>query len=126
MEDKTIDLNALPDNPPEESVATLKFPKFTSRAIRRFYDKYCKEKVAEARTLERFRITDSADAEEFIPNEWMPGRPKAWKAALKQMVEDAEEEEIATLRRRRCPPIKLTYDTPGHIAQTPVKKSRRQ
>ena len=127
MEDESIDLNALPDNPPEESVATVKFPKFTSRAIRRFYDKYCKEKVAKARTPERFRTTDPADTEEFIPNEWTPGRPKAWKAALKQMVKDAEEEEEAgTGRRRRHPPIKLTYDTPGHIAQTPVKKSRRQ
>ena len=76
MEDETIDLNALPDDPDEEPVATVKFPKFTSRAIRRFHKRYCKENVAEARTPERFRTTDSADTEEFIPNEWTPGRPR--------------------------------------------------
>ena len=85
MEDET-NLDALPDNPNEEPVATLKFPKFTSRAIRRFHARYCKEKVAEARTPERFRTTDPADIE-FIPDEWTPGRPRSWKAALKKMVE---------------------------------------
>ena len=125
MEDET-NLDALPDNPNEEPVATLKFPKFTSRAIRRFHTRYCKEKVAEAHTPERFRTTDPADAE-FIPDEWTPGRPRSWKAALKKMVEEAEEEEeVATGRLRRRPPIKLTYDTPGHIAETPVKKAKRQ
>ena len=100
MEDETIDLDALPDNPDEEPVATVKFPKFTSRAIRRFHERNDKEKVAEARTPERFRTTDPTDTEEFIPNEWTPGRPRAWKAALKKMVEEAEEkEEVATGRQ---------------------------
>ena len=98
MEDETIDLDALPDNPDEEPVATVKFPKFTCRAIWKFHKRYCKEKVAKAHTPERFRTTDPADAE-FIPNEWTPGRPRAWKAALKKMVQEAEEEEeVATGR----------------------------
>ena len=76
----------------KSQVATVKFPKFTSRAIRRFHERYCKEKVAEAHTPQRFRTTDPADAEEFIPNEWTPDRPRTWKAALKKMAQEAEEE----------------------------------
>ena len=89
-EDQTIDFN---QTPPEEPVATLKFPKFTSKAICKFHDKYCKDRVTEARTPARHRTQDPADAEEYIPNGWTPGRPKAWKATLKKMVEKAEEEE---------------------------------
>ena len=96
IEDDTIDLKAIPE---EEPVATLKFPKFTSRAIRRFHESYCKEKVAEVRTPARHRTQDPADAEEYIPNEWTPGRPQVWKDTLKTMVEEAQEEEEAATGR---------------------------
>ena len=81
LEDETIDFN---QTPAEEPVATLKFPKFTSKAIHKFYDKYCKDRVTEACTPARHRTQDPADAEEYIPNEWTPGRPTAWKDTLKR------------------------------------------
>ena len=128
LEDDTIDFD---QTPPEEPVAILKFPKFTSKAIHKFYDKYCKERVTQVCTPARYRTEDPADAEEFIPNEWTPGKLKTWKATLKRMVEKAEEEgEIAATalhgQRRRCPPTKLVYNTPGNVSQTPVKRPKKQ
>ena len=97
LEDDTIDFDV---SPPEEPVATLKFPKFTSKAIRKFHDRYFKEMVKQVHTPARFRTKENDD-EDYIPNEWTPGRPKAWKETLKRMVEKAEEQEGPLIRGQK-------------------------
>ena len=58
LEDNTIDFDVTPH---EEPVATLKFPKFTSKAIRKFHDRYFKEMVTQVHTPVRFRTKEPDD-----------------------------------------------------------------
>ena len=55
LEDETIDFDV---TPPEEPVATLKFPKFTSSAIRKFHNRHFKELAKQVATPERYRTQD--------------------------------------------------------------------
>ena len=113
LEDETIDFDV---TPPEEPVATLKFPKFTSSAIRKFHDWHFKELAKQVATPERYRTQDPNEVV-YIPDEWTPGKPTAYKEELKRMVEDAEKAEGPLLRgTKRTAFTRLGYDTPGNIS----------
>ena len=112
LEDETIDFDV---TPPEEPVATLKFPKFTSSAIHKFQDRHFQELAKQVATPERYRTQDPYQVV-YIADEWTPGKPTAYKEELKRMVEDTEKEGPLLRATKQTASTRLGYDTPGNIS----------